>query len=80
MGAIIILLIGIFFYKSCEEYNELFPDKETQEERTRKEMERFQREIELEKAYYQQKWEREHPEEVKRKKESEKWLKENGYR
>ena len=43
-------------------------------------MKRFLEDVEQEKKENMRKWEREHPEEVKKQKEKEKWLKENGYK
>ena len=58
----------------------MWPDKEEQERRSQKYMEDFTRKIEAEKAYYHDKWEREHPEEAGREREREEWRKEHGYK
>ena len=79
IGVIFIVLLVVFFYKSCEQYNEDFPDEATQEERSRKEMDRFKQSVDEEGKYYRQKWEREHPEEAKREREQERRIRERGY-
>ena len=79
-GMILVGCAIAFVIATCEQYKEDWPDEEERQRKSEEHMKEFNRKLKEEGQYYQQKWEREHPEEAKREREREQWRKEHGYK